>query len=61
MNTETKSFLLSKTLWANLIWILAGIARAQFGYSMSPEMEVAILGGINMVLRFVTKGPVTWQ
>ena len=60
MNTETKTFLTSKTLWVNVVWILAGIMRAQFGYSMSPEIEAAVLGGINMVLRFVTKGPVTW-
>lgn len=60
MDGDSKNFLTSKTLWANVLWIGTGFLRARFGFVMPPEMETLVLGAINMVLRFITKGPVTW-
>ncbi len=58
---ETKSFIESKTLWVNVLWIVAGFVRARFGYTMTPEIEALVLGAINAVLRFVTKQPIAWS
>lgn len=55
-----KKFWLSKTFWVNLISIVAILVQSFTGFVIDPEKQVAILGFINMALRFVTKEPVTW-
>ena len=50
-----KNWYKSRTLWVNLIAIANIILRAELGLTLSPEAEVAILVGINFVLRYITK------
>ena len=60
---ETKPFWASKTLWINLIAMIAAITGA-FGMDLGldPTMQAALVTGImaaiNIILRFVT-APVT--
>ena len=56
-----KPFWKSKTFWANIIAVVALIFQTQFGFVISPEEQVAILGVINLILRAVTKEPITWK
>jgi hypothetical protein len=59
---ETKSILKSKIFWANLIAIVLIIIQAVAGISpaeIGPEYQGVILGVVNIILRFVTKGPVS--
>jgi hypothetical protein len=65
MTTEIpKPFWASKTLWINLIALVAAISTA-FGVDLGldPEAQIAIVGTvmsvINIVLRFVTRAPVS--
>jgi hypothetical protein len=55
----SKKWYLSKTLWVNAIAIAALIAQAQLGFVMSGEEQVAILAVINLILRVVTKEPLS--
>ena len=57
--TETKPFYSSKTLWVNVIGIAAIIAQAQFGFIIDAQTQAAILAVINMILRAVTKQPLS--
>lgn len=61
MNENTKSWLTSKTLWVNLLAIIALVAQGQFGFVISPEAQLTILAGINMALRLITKSEITWS
>lgn len=48
----------SKTLWVNFVTILAIVI---FGVeTIPPEYIGAILAAINMILRLITKEPITW-
>lgn len=52
----------SRTLWVNLIAIVAMAAQGISGHVLiSMELQATILGVVNMVLRFVTKTPVVWS
>lgn len=61
---EGKHWLSSRTLWANVIAGIAAVSTA-FGLDLglTPESQTAIVGGVlavvNIVLRFMTKAPVT--
>lgn len=55
-----KKWYFSKTLWANLIGIVGVFVSSKFGYEITPEQTVSILGGINMLLRLITKAEVSW-
>lgn len=55
-----KSPLLSKTLWVNLLAVIAMLVQGQTGFVLDPEAQIAILGVINLVLRIVTKEPLDW-
>ena len=50
-----KKWIRSKTLWANLIAIGVLILQVEYGFIVSPEIEVAALGAVNLILRMVTK------
>ena len=56
-----KAFWLSKTFWVNVLAGVAIVAQALWGWVMDPEVETSILAGINLVLRLVTKEPITWS
>lgn len=65
MNSSSKPFFKSKTLWVNIVAIvviiLESVAANQGVITdiLSPEMATIILAGINIVLRTITKVPVT--
>lgn len=52
----------SRTLWVNLIAIIAMVLQGVTGHVLiSMELQATILGVINMILRLVTKTPVVWS
>lgn len=53
--TEVKKWYLSKTLWANVIALVAMLAQANYGFIIAPEEQAAIIVVANLVLRVVTK------
>lgn len=60
---QSKPFWTSKTLWVNVVALVASVTGA-FGIDvgLTPEAQASIVGGImavaNIVLRLVTKQPV---
>ena len=58
---EGKSPLYSKTLWVNLIAVVAMFFQSQTGMVIDPEYQVAILSVVNLILRLVTREPVNWK
>ena len=58
--TTGKKFWQSKTFWVNVLGIVALVAQSQFGYVISPESQVSILGVVNVALRFATKEEIVW-
>ncbi len=61
---ETKPFYASKTLWVNLIAVVAAVTSA-LGLELGLDVEtqgtivLAIMGVVNIVLRFTTKTAVS--
>ncbi len=61
MTTQQKPFWTSKTLWVNLIAIIAMIVQDKTGFVIPPEEQLTILGMINLILRAITKETLTWK
>ena len=55
-----KPFWHSKTFWVNILAIAALVVQNYTGKPISAESQVAILGVVNVFLRFITKDEVTW-
>ena len=56
-----KKFYTSRTLWVNLIALIAIILQLATGKEVfSLEAQASLLAVINLVLRLVTKKPVGW-
>jgi uncharacterized membrane protein len=55
-----KKIYLSKTFWVNVIALLAMLLQSFTGFIIDVEAQASILAFINVVLRLVTKEPVTW-
>lgn len=51
---ETKPWWRSKTIWVNLIALIALIAQGMFGFVISVEEQAAIIIFINLILRAIT-------
>lgn len=51
----------SKTLWVNVIGLIALVVQSLTGYIIDIEAQASILAFINVMLRLVTKEPVTWS
>jgi len=49
-----KKWIRSKTLWLNVIAIAAIILQAEYGFVVTPELELAALAVINLILRKYT-------
>jgi hypothetical protein len=49
-----KQWYLSKTLWVNLIALIALVLQSQFGFIIDAESQMALLLVINLVLRAIT-------
>jgi hypothetical protein len=56
-----KKFWTSKTLWVNVLGIVALGVQSYMGYVIPPEQQGLILLGLNGLLRLFTKEPVVWQ
>ena len=56
-----KPLLKSRTFWVNIVAIIAMAMESQLGYQIDAEAQVAILAVINLLLRLVTKEPITWK
>lgn len=54
-----KPFWRSKTLWVNAVAMVAMIVQNATGFVIDGEVQAAALVLINLVLRLVTKAPVT--
>ena len=61
MDSLGKSPLLSKTLWVNVLAVVAMLVQGQTGFIIDAEAQIALLGVINLVLRAVTKEPLNWK
>lgn len=56
-----KKWYLSKTLWVNLLAVVAIILQGVTGNEVLPtEDQALLLGLINLILRIVTKQPIKW-
>ena len=44
----------SKTLWINILALIALLAGSQFGFDFSGEEQIAVLAIINLILRMIT-------
>jgi len=61
MKKDGKSILLSKTLWVNLLALAIMIVNYYHPlYVITPEIQAAILIGINLILRLITGKPIIW-
>lgn len=58
---NTKAWYTSKTLWMNLIAMIAMIVQAEFGFIIDPDLQAYILGIINLLLRLFTKTSLDWS
>lgn len=59
MGGESKPWWQSKTLWVNAMSAVAVCVQALAGQPwFSPELQAAILAGVNVVLRLLTNQPV---
>ena len=61
---ETKPFWASRTLWVNFVAIVAAVLGTfGLGDVLDPEFQAtvvaAVMGIVNIILRFVTTKPVT--
>lgn len=54
MKTEIKKWVYSKTLWINIIALIALILQNYYGFILNPEEQAAIIIFINLILRAVT-------
>lgn len=48
----TKQFWKSKIFWVNIVSTIALILQSQFGFVLSPEMQLAIVMILNLIFRF---------
>jgi hypothetical protein len=56
---ETKKWYLSKTLWANAIALGGTIVNQLYGVELSAEEVAGVFAVINIILRIVTKQPLS--
>lgn len=58
---NTKAWYLSKTLWLNVIAVLALLLQTRFGFVIDPETQTALLAVVNVILRAITRQPLEWK
>jgi len=51
----------SKTIWVNLIALVAAVLFSVNGYELSADTQATILVVINFILRFITKEEIVWS
>ena len=55
----TKAWYLSKTLWVNLIALIAIVTQGVTGFVIAPEAQVGLLVVVNLILRAITNEGLT--
>lgn len=60
-NPKVKNIFLSKTIWVNLLALIAFFAQRHYGFVIDESLQVEILGAINILLRIITNEPVKWR
>ncbi len=55
-----KKWYRSKTLWVNVIALLALVFDEKLGVPLSQDDQIALLATINVILRLMTREPVKW-
>jgi len=55
-----KEYIKSKTLWLNIIALIAIISAGQFGLVLDGTIQAAMLVMINVLLRMITKEELVW-
>jgi len=56
---KTKRWYQSKTLWVNILAMIASILQAKYGLVIPGELQGVILTALNIWLRFETTGEIT--
>lgn len=56
---ENKKWYVSRTLWVNVLAAVALFIQNQYGWILPPETQAYALMVINMVLRVITKQPLS--
>lgn len=55
-----KRILKSKTIWVNVIALIAFALENKFGFPISQELQMEVLSLVNIALRFVTHEKIVW-
>ena len=55
-----KQYLKSKTLWANVVALIAIVSMGQFGFVLDTTAQASMLVMMNVILRAVTKEELVW-
>jgi len=55
MSKNVKEWYRSKTLWVNVIALVAMIIQANYGFIIAPEEQAAVIVVVNLVMRAITK------
>ena len=55
-----KKWYTSKTVWINVVSVAGIMLQSQFGFLITPDMQVMLLGLLNVAVRTVTKEEITW-
>jgi hypothetical protein len=55
-----KKWYASKTVWANIITVAAIAIQSYWGYVVDPSIQTLALAVVNVVLRKVTKEPLSF-
>lgn len=55
-----KKWYTSKTIWVNVVAVIASVVAAKTGYAIPADIQVGILTGLNVILRKVTKSEIVW-
>ena len=55
-----KQYLKSKTIWMNVIALIAIVSAGQFGFVLDGTTQAAMLVVMNMLLRAITKEELVW-
>ena len=59
--TNKKKWYLSKTMWANILVLIALLIQHSYGIVLSPTEQIAILTVVNIILRIATKEEIEWS
>ncbi len=57
-NPQAKKLVKSKTFWGNILGVAAASALSQIGIEIPTEVYAIVAGGVNILLRTITKSPV---